>query len=159
VTPDRVEAIKQYPPPHNLRSLRRFLGLVGFYGRFIPEYSGKAAPLHRLKCKGVKFRWESEQQNAFEVLKAALCEAPVLQIPDFDKQFVLETDASDIAISAVVNQRVDGELAPIAYYSRLLTPAETRYSTYEKECLAVVMDCEKARISMSTRNSNYTAKT
>jgi hypothetical protein len=79
------------------------------------------------------------------MLKKALCEAPLLQVPDFDKDFVLATDASDIAVSAVLNQRVNGELAPVAYYSRLLSSAEKRYSTYEKECLAVVYGCEKAR--------------
>jgi hypothetical protein len=146
VIPDRVDAIKRYPPPRNLRALRRFLGMVGFYGRFISEFSSKAAPLHKQKGKGVKFRWEAEHQLAFDTLKVALCEAPVLQTPDFEKEFVLATDASDLAISAVLNLRVGGELAPIAFYSKLLTPAETRYSTYEKECLAVVFGCEKAQV-------------
>ena len=79
------------------------------------------------------------------MLKKAMSEAPLLQVPDFEKDFVLATDASDIAVSAVLNQRVNGELAPVAYYSRLLSLAERRYSTYEKECLAVVFGCEKAR--------------
>jgi hypothetical protein len=79
------------------------------------------------------------------MLKKALCEAPLLQVPDFEKDFILATDASDIAVSVVLNQRVNGELAPVAYYSKLLSLAERRYSTYEKECLAVVFGCEKAR--------------
>jgi hypothetical protein len=146
VIPDRVAAIKNYSRPVNLRALRRFVGMVGFYARFIPDFSGKAAALHRLKKKGVDFVWEEEQQEAFESLKRALCEAPVLQIPDFSKEFVLATDASDFAVSAVLHQRVNGELAPIAYHSRLLVAAEKGYSTYEKECLAVVFGCEKARV-------------
>jgi len=81
----------------------------------------------------------------FESLKTALCEAPVLQVPDFEKEFVLVTDASDIAVSAVLNQRVNGQLAPVAFYSKLLGAAERRYSTYEKECLAIVFGCERAR--------------
>ena len=68
----------------------------------------------------------------------------MLQVPDFEKQFVLVTDASDLGISAVLNQRVGDDLAPVSYYSRMLTPAEN-YSTYEKECLAVVYGCEKCR--------------
>jgi hypothetical protein len=75
--------------------------------------------LHRLKEKGVPFNWWEEQQASFEALKGALFEAPVLQVPNFEKDFVLVTDASDIAVSAVLNQRVNGELAPVAYYSKL----------------------------------------
>jgi transposase InsO family protein len=145
VIPERVEAVVRYPRPRNLRGLRRFLGVVGFYGRFIEEFSNKAAPLHKLKGKGVKFMWGEEHQKAFEELKTALCEAPVLQVPDFEREFVLATDASNLAISAVLNQRVEGKLAPVAYYSRLLNHTERKYSTYEKECLAVLLGCEKAR--------------
>jgi len=82
---------------------------------------------------------------AFDSLKQALSEAQVLQIPDFKREFVLVTDASDLAISAVLNQRVREDLAPISYHSRLLTPAERSYSIYEKECLAVLFGCEKCR--------------
>jgi len=108
ILPDRIQTIQQYPPPNNLRALRRFMGMVGFYARFIPGYSDVAAALHRLKRKGVPFVWAEEQQKAFDKLKRALCEAPVLQIPDFSRDFVLTTDASDVAVSAVLQQRVDG---------------------------------------------------
>jgi len=117
ILPDRVQAIEQYPPPTNLRGLRRFLGMVGFYARFIPGYSDVAVVLHALTKKGVPFVWGETQQKAFDSLKRALCTAPVLQVPDFSKEFVLATDASDVAVSAVLQQRVDGSLAPIAYYS------------------------------------------
>ena len=145
VLPDRVAAIHSYPRPLNLRALRRFLGMLGFYARFIPQFSKSAAILHALKRKGVPFEWTAEHQTAFEALKQALSEAPVLQIPDFDKEFVLVTDASNLAISAVLNQRVGGALAPISFYSRLLSPAERNYTIYEKECLAVLFGCEKCR--------------
>jgi hypothetical protein len=114
------------------------MGMVGFYARFIPGYSDVAAALHSLKRKGVPFVWAEKQQMAFDRLKSALCEAPVLQVPDFSREFVLATDASDVAISAVLQQRVDGSLVPISYHSRILNPAERSYSTYEKECLAVI---------------------
>jgi hypothetical protein len=120
----------------------KFIGMVGFYVRFISDYSRNAAVLHGLKRKGVQFVWRSEHQGAFESLKKALCETPILQIPNFGKEFVLVTDASDLAVSAVLHQRVGAELAPISYYSRLLTVAERRYSTYEKECLDVIFSCE-----------------
>jgi len=145
VLADRVQAINQYPRPKNLRSLRRFLGMVGFYARFIAGFSELADVLHALKRKGVSFVWAEEHAAAFEKLKQALCQAPVLQIPDFDKEFVLATDASDVAISAVLQQRIDGALAPISYHSRILTPLERKYSTYEKECLGVLFGCEKCR--------------
>ena len=89
--------------------------------------------------------WEEEQQALFEMLKTALCEAPVLQVPDFEKDFVLVTNASDIAVSAVLNRRVNGQIACMAFYSKLLGPTERQYSTYEKECLAIVFGCERAR--------------
>ena len=143
--PDRVEAIKQYPGHRNLRSVRRFLGMVSSYAFFIPAFSQRASPLHRLKGKGIHFVWGEEQQASFEILKTALCEALVLQVPDFEKDFVLVTNASDIAVSAVLNQRINGQLAPMAFYSKLLGSAERRYTTYEKECLATVFGCERAR--------------
>jgi hypothetical protein len=146
VLPERVETIQRYPRPTNLRSLRRFMGMIGFYSRFIPKYGEVASVLYDLTKKGVPFVWGEEHQAAFETLKRALCEAPVLQIPDFGKEFVLATDASDIAISAVLQQKVNGGLAPISYYSRVLTPTEQKYSTYEKECLAVLFGCEKCHV-------------
>jgi hypothetical protein len=145
ILPDRIQAIQRYPPPRNLRALRRFIGMVGLYSRFIPDYSHKTAVLHALKRKRVKFEWDDDHQKAFEGLKQALIEPPVVKIPDFSKEFVLATDASDVAVSAVLHQRVDGQLAPISYFSRLFTPVEQRYSTYEKECLAVLFGCERCR--------------
>jgi hypothetical protein len=142
VLPDRVDAIQKYPRSTNLRALRRFLGMVGFYARFIPGYSRKTATLHALKRKGVSFVWDEEHQRAFDSLKIAYCGAPVLQIPDFARDFVLVADASDLAISAVLHQ-VNGALAPISYYRRLLSSAERQYSTYKKECLVVLFGCER----------------
>ena len=103
---DRVDIIQRYRIPTNLRTLRRFTVMVGFYSRLIPDYSRTAAVLHGLKEKGVPFVWRDENQLAFESLKQALCEAPVLQIPDFSKEFFLVTDASDVAVSAILHQRV-----------------------------------------------------
>jgi hypothetical protein len=142
---NRIQAIQHYPPPNNLRALRRFMGMVGFYARFIPGYSDVAVALHSLKRKGVPFVW-AEEQEAFDKLKRALCEAPVLQVPDFSRDFVLATDASDVAVSAVLQQSVNGSLVPISYHSRILNSAERGYSTNEKECLAVIFGCENCRV-------------
>jgi len=151
VLPDRVTTIQEYPRPTNLRALRRFMGMVGFYARFIPGYANVASVLHALKKKGVHFVWGAEHQAAFDHLKQALCEAPVLQVPDFREEFVLVTDASNLAVSAVLNQRVRDGLAPNSYYSRLLKEAERKYSIYEKECLAVLFGCEKCRTYLEHR--------
>jgi hypothetical protein len=145
ILPERVEAIKSFPPPKNLKAVRRFLGMVGFYGRFIERFSHVAEPLHSLTRKGVKFIWGQAQQLAFQQLQHALVTPPMLQIPDFSKSFALMCDASDIAISSVLHQKYGEDLLPIAYSNRLLMPAERKYSAHEKECLAVVFGCEKHR--------------
>ncbi|KAJ4436249.1 hypothetical protein ANN_18880 [Periplaneta americana] len=102
-------------------------------------------PLNQLKRKNAVFIWGDVHQAAFDRLKKALCSAPVLRLPDFSKPFVLQCDASDLAIAAVLNQDIGGELAPIAYASRKLTPLENKYPIYERECLAVIFGCEKFR--------------
>jgi len=130
--------------------------MVGFYARFIPDFSSKAAPLHGLKGKGIQFKWGEEHQASFDMLKKALCEAPLLQVPDFEKDFVLATDASDIAVSAVLNQRVNGELAPVAYYSKLLSLGERCYSTYQKECWQWCLVVKRLERIWSIKNSNCT---
>ena len=143
VLPDIVATIREFPWPTNLRSLGRFIGMAGFYTRFVPNFYKLAALLHALKKKDVKILWTEERQTAFASLKQALSKAPVLQVPDFDKEFVLVTDTSDYAVSAALNQRVGQDLAPYSHYSRLLSATERNYSTYEKECLAVLFGCEK----------------
>jgi hypothetical protein len=99
--------------------------------------------LHALKRKNAKFVWGDVQQSAFQQIKEALTTPSVLQIPDFSMKFALICNASDVAISAVLHQKSGEDLAPIAYASRLLSPAERKYSVYEREYLAVVYDCEK----------------
>jgi hypothetical protein len=146
ILPDRVEAIYRFPPPKTLKAERRFLGMVGFYANFVKDFSQMAEPLHALKRKNAKFVWGASQRVAFEKLKHSISMPPVLQVPDFSKEFVLVCDSSEVAISAVLNQRREEGLAPIAFASRLLTSAERKYAIYEKECLAVVLGCERFRV-------------
>jgi hypothetical protein len=151
ILPERIEAITALPRPKNLRDLRQFLGMAGFYCRFIPQFSRIAEPLNALKRKNMKFVWEEPQQSAFCKLKEALATPPVLQIPDFSREFTLVCDASEVAISAILHQTLGDQLAPVAYANRLLSPAERRYSVREKECLAVVFGCEKYRAYLEHR--------
>ena len=146
ITPDglrpdasKIGAVRQFPTPKSVKELHQFLGLASYYWRFVPCFARLASPLHALTQKSALFHWTDECQIAFNRLKAKLTEAPVLAYPDFDKPFVLETDASNLGLGAVLSQhQVDGKQHPVAYASRALTQAEKRYSITELETLAVV---------------------
>jgi len=141
VLPDKgkVLAISKSPAPRTVREVRRFLGATGFFRKHIPNYATIASPLHLLLKKNQKWQWGPEQQTAFDELKERLVTAPVLRQPDFNKEFEIHTDASGVALGACLMQR-DAEQTPyaIAYYSRKLRSAETRYPTIDLEALAVV---------------------
>ena len=114
------------------------MGLVGYYRRFIPNVAARSKPLTDLLKKSKTFVWGKDQEAAFLDLCNCLCGDPILQCPDFTKPFILTTDASNIAIGAVLSQGKIGEDLPIAFASRTLNQAEVHYAATEKECLAVV---------------------
>lgn len=143
--PDKIAAIRELTPPTNVRELRRCLGIASWYRRFVPDFSKISQPLTSLLKKGKHFRWNQEQQEAFELLKKQLTEAPVLACPDFTQKFTLQTDACDYGLGAVLTQELDGQERVIAYASRRLNQAETNYSPTEKECLAIVWAIRKLR--------------
>lgn len=140
IKPDhkKIDAIANYPKPQNIRDVRSFLGLVGYYRRFIKDFAQKAKPLTELIKKDKPFKWEEAQEEAYKFFTTALCTEPVLKYPDFSKPFVLSTDASNTAIGAVLSQVHHGQEHPIAYASRQLNKAESNYSTTEKELLALI---------------------
>jgi len=136
--PSKLEAIKDFPEPKRIKDIQSFIGLAGYYRKFIKNFSKIAKPLTKLTKKTEKFMWTAEQQSAFEELKERLMTAPVLRYPDFTQEFIVTTDASAYAIGAVLSQGKVGDDRPIAYASRVLTRAEQNYSTTEKELLAIV---------------------
>uniref|UniRef100_A0A224Z7U7 RNA-directed DNA polymerase n=1 Tax=Rhipicephalus zambeziensis TaxID=60191 RepID=A0A224Z7U7_9ACAR len=141
--PDKLRAIADFPPPRNTKSLQRFLGMIAFYRDFIAQCADISRPLTQLLKKGAKWLWSSEQQTAFDMLlKAITCNAS-LQLPDLNKQFVLQTDASDYGLGAVLLQECAGALRPVAFASHTLTGAERNYSVTEKECLAIIFALKK----------------
>ncbi len=142
-------AVKNMPLPQTKKDVRTFLGHMGYYRTFIPQYASIASPLTDLTRKTAPNRviWTPACQFAFEKLTSLLSTAPVLHAPDFDREFVLQTDASDREVGAVFSQ-VDekGEEHPLAYFSRKLLPREERYSTIEKECLSIKLAIQAFRV-------------
>ncbi|KAJ9519372.1 hypothetical protein QJQ45_023170 [Haematococcus lacustris] len=139
VDPAKVQVVKDWPAPRSVKDLQAFLGLANYFRRFIPNFSAIAAPLTNLTSKeaAAKYNWAvfaGAELAAFNALKEALCSAPVLALPDFTKAFVVCTDASLLGTGGVLMQ----EGRPIAYTSKKLSPAETRYTTGEQELLAIV---------------------
>ncbi|XP_041421806.1 uncharacterized protein LOC121394536 [Xenopus laevis] len=143
----KIKAIAEILPPKTKKEVRSFLGLVGYYRRFLPNFSEIAAPLTDLTKKNCKDQviWNPQCEVAFQKLKDMLCTEPVLKSPNFDYRFIVQTDASEKGLGAVLSQEIDGEEHPVLYISRKLFPRETRYSVIEKECLAIKWALESLR--------------
>jgi hypothetical protein len=121
----KVQAIKEWPTPQNVKQIQSFLGFANFLHCFVPNYSTLARPLHNRTHKDVKWEWGPVEQQSFNALKEAICQCPVLAHPDLSKTYLLETDTSGAAMGAILSQRQDdGRLHPIAYLSQSFTGAE-----------------------------------
>ena len=145
----KVQVILDFPVPSTHRKLREFLGLVNFYHRFIPHAADLLRPLNELltgpTTSTKTVTWTEETQAAFQEAKKALANATLLSHPHPTAPLAIMSDASEIAVGAVLQQRVENEWHPIAYFSRKLTPPETRYSTFDRELLAVYLSIRHFR--------------
>jgi len=136
--PQKVECVQSFPVPKNVKEVKSFLGLSGYYRRFIHNYGQISKPLTALLKKDVPYRWSDLCQTSFETLKDLLTQAPILQYPDFQKPFNLTCDASNYAIGCILSQGPIGKDLPIAFASRTLNKAEINYNTAEKELTSIV---------------------
>jgi hypothetical protein len=141
--PDKVQAVRDFPQPQSHRQLRRFLGLVNFYHRFLPHCAERLQPLHALltttKQQSQTLIWNDTALAAFNDIKDDLANASLLVYPNADAPTCLMTNASDKSVGAVLQQYIDGVWHPISFFSKKMTPAETRYSTFDRELLAVYL--------------------
>ena len=151
----KVEALHTFKKPQTKKQVRAFLGLAGYYRKFVPHFATVAAPLTDLTRRNCPTRvvWTPECQRSFDTLKESLCTSLILRSPNFASEFILQTDASDRGIGPVLSQRDSNDIDhPIAYYSKKLLPREERYATVEKECLAIKMAIESFRVYLSGRH-------
>lgn len=139
--PQKVLAISDWPTPANPKELRSFLGLAGYYRKFVKNFGVISKPLTDLLKKHVVFVWTQDHEKSFHALKFALSHSPVLALPDFSKPFSIETDASGTGIGAVLMQNHH----PLAFISKALGPKSRGLSTYEKEYMAILMAVQQWR--------------
>ena len=137
--PAKIKAVRDWPIPISAKQVRSFLGLCSYYRKFIHCFAVIARPLHKLTEKDATFIWAPECQEAFQKLKTALISAPILAYSRPEGQFMLDTDASGVAVGAVLSQLQDEEQKVIGYFSKALTKPEQAYCTTRKELLAVVL--------------------
>ena len=141
----KIELISKLPSPTNVQTIRQFLGRVGFYRRFIKDYSTIAKPLYKLLEKDAKFAWERDCQKRIEELRSHLTTTPIVRAPNWQLPFVVMCDSSDLAIGTVLGQREGGKPYVVYYSSKTLNEAQRYYTTIEKESLAVVYALDKFR--------------
>ena len=134
----RLTLSQQWPIPQSVHDVRSFLGLCSYYRKFVLNFAVIASPLHRLTEKYTQFVWTDVAQKAFDDLKTALTSPPILAMPTLTDKYVLDTDASDFCIGAVLSQVQDGEERVIAYASRTLSRPERNYCVTRRELLALV---------------------
>jgi len=142
---EKVKAILDWPVPTNVKEVQSFIGLCNYYRLFIKDFAKIASPIHKLTRKNVPFIWGNDQQNAFDKLKEMFTSAPILRNPDSNKPFILETDASNFAVGAVLSQEFEGQLHPVAFLSKSLTKCQRNYQIYDKELLAIKLALEEWR--------------
>jgi predicted aspartyl protease/transposase InsO family protein len=148
----KTRTILQLQRPKNLKELRSYIGCFSFYRKFISSFSVIAEAIYALTRKGVKFEWTQKQEESFEILKKKLSQAPVLALPRDDAQTVLNVDACDTRVGAVLSQIINGEERPIAYASRTLNDAERRYCITRREMISLIFGLKTFRQYCLGRN-------
>jgi len=139
ISTDKVDAVLSWKTPNSLTEVQAFLGFANFYRRFIRDYSKVVRPLTELTKKTEQWSWNTEAVAAFQELNKRFTQAPILTHFDPTRPVILETDASDFAIGAVLSQRdEENRLHPVAFHSRKFQPAEINYDIHDKELLAIV---------------------
>jgi hypothetical protein len=143
--PEKVRVVANWPRPRNFHEARSFLGLSGYYRKFIAGYADIAKPLHMLTIKGQPFVWMDSQEDALRKLKDKLMAATILSSPRDEGDYVLDTDATQTGLGAVLQQLQDGDLKVIAYASRCLSRSEQNYNTTRRELLAIIYGLKQFR--------------
>jgi hypothetical protein len=144
---EKIKAIKEWQPPKTVKQTQAFLGFANFYRRFVQNFSSLAKPLTALTRKDLKWKWGEEEQQSFDAIKKEITKDPVLVHPNPNKPYFLETDASGVAMGAILSQRqADGYLHPIAFMSQSFNDAQRNYDTHDKELLAIIRSLEHWRI-------------
>ena len=142
----KVDGVLSWPEPKNVKDIRKFLGLINYYRRFIKDFAQVARPINTLTRKDVKWQWEEEQQKAFDKLKEIFTTRPVLAAPDLDKEFRVEADASNYTTGGVLLMKCSDKLwRPVTFLSKSLSNTERNYEIHDKEMLAVVRCLEAWR--------------
>lgn len=158
---DKVASIKHFPIPKTKKNVRSFLGLIGFYRKFIPNFADIAVPLTDLTKKNApnKVKWLDSHQESFDKLKGEICKDSVLRNPDFNRKFILQTDASQTGMGAVLQQEFEDGRHPVMFISKKFSGAECNYAVIEKECYAIVWAVKMLRVYLEgkefTVNSDH----
>lgn len=145
VNPNKVKAIVDMPTPKSARDIKRIIGMLSWYRRFIANFSTIVAPLTKLTHKNIPFKWTSECDEAFREIKSILVSSPILSCPNWNYPFILQTDASTVGLGAVLTQSYDNQEHVICYISRALTKAEMKYGATQLETLSVIWAIERLR--------------
>ncbi|CCO36088.1 hypothetical protein RSOLAG1IB_11825 [Rhizoctonia solani AG-1 IB] len=156
----KIQAVQDWPVPTTVKQVQSFLGFANFLQEFVANFSHMARPLHNLVKKETTWKWTEKEQVAFEGLKRAITEVPVLAHANPDKGYYLETDASGAALGSVLSQRQeDGQLHPIGFLSESFKGAEVNYDTHDKELLAIIRSLEHWRIYLEATSEPITVFT
>ena len=157
-SPDRIEAIKNFPQPTSIKKIQQFVGMVNYYHRFIPKLAELLSPLHAHLATLLKkpktqknFAWNNTCTESVNNIKVALSDATLLAHPLNDGEFSITTDASNTAVGAVLQQRNHGRWEPLAFFSRKLNPAQCKYSAFDRELLAVYLAIQHFRCFVEGR--------